>query len=177
MLSIHFTRAAVIASITTVSLLFNSAIQSAQASIDFSDPSGKMEMDAAWLDQPIQYDKKSGDVDMVVTLGQQTYPALRSFIEEYARDNGLKVSIEPGSCGVTAKKLRRKSADVGAYCCPPGKTDRLPGIVFHTIGIAPIALVTRPDNPVENLTLQDLSLIHISEPTRPELVSRMPSSA
>jgi len=39
-------------------------------------------MDATWLEQPIQYDKKSGDVDMVVTLGQQTYPALRTFIEE-----------------------------------------------------------------------------------------------
>jgi ABC-type phosphate transport system substrate-binding protein len=130
-------------------------IQSAQASIDFSDPSGNMEMDAAWLDQPIQYDKKSGDVDMVVTLGQQTSPALRTFIEEYALEKGLKVSIEPGSCGVSAKKLRRKSADIGAYCCPPGKTDRLPGILFHTIGIAPIALVTRPDNPVENLSLQD----------------------
>ena len=166
MITIYFTRAAVIVSITTLSLLFDSAFQPAGASVDFSDPSGRIEMDASWLEQPIQYDKKSGDVDMVVTLGQQTYPALRTFIEAYARDNDLKVSIEPGSCGVTAKKLRRKSADVGAYCCPPGKTDRLPGIVFHTIGVAPIALVTRPDNPVENLTLQDARDIFSGEKVR-----------
>ena len=153
--SIHFKQATAITAICSLSLLLNSTLLSASPSVDFSNPSASMEMDAAWLDQPVQYDKQSGDVDMVVTLGQQTYPALKAFIEEYAQHNNFKVAIEPGSCGVTAKKLRRKAADVGAYCCPPGKTDRLPGIVFHTIGVAPIALVTRPDNPVENLTLQD----------------------
>jgi ABC-type phosphate transport system substrate-binding protein len=35
------------------------------------------------------------------------------------------------------------------------KTDRLPGLKFHTIGIGPLALVTHPDNPVTNLTASE----------------------
>lgn len=135
-------------------------------SVDFGDPSVQVEMDEAWIKKQVTHDEKAGDVDLVVTLGQQTYPALKQFIADYADEHKLKITVEPGSCGVTAKKLRRKAADIGAYCCPPGKTDRLPGIEFHTIGVAPIALVTRPDNPVENLSLEQARDIFSGEIVR-----------
>jgi phosphate transport system substrate-binding protein len=156
----------VIAVATCLSLLCVQPVIAAASGIDFTDTGKQVEMGDRWVGQPVKHDEKSGQADMVVTLGQQTYPALKDFIARYASQHNISISIEPGSCGVTAKKLRRKAADIGAYCCPPGKTDRLPGIVFHTIGIAPIALVTRPDNPVENLTLQDARDIFSGKVTR-----------
>ena len=104
-----------------------------------------------WIDKAVVYDKKNKDADLVLSLGQQTYPALHKLVEEMAEKRGLKVKIEKGSCGKTAKKLKRKAVDVGAFCCPPMKGDRLPGLEFHTIGIAPIAFVTHPSNPVKNI--------------------------
>jgi phosphate transport system substrate-binding protein len=155
MVNCHFLRVIPMVLCTGISISYSGATMSTEASVDFGSSSKIIEMEQGWIDQPIKHDEKSGDVDLVVTLGQQTYPALKDFIADYASKHNLRISIEPGSCGVTAKKLRKKTADVGAYCCPPGNTDRLPGIVFHTIGVAPIALVTQPDNPVENLSLQE----------------------
>jgi ABC-type phosphate transport system substrate-binding protein len=144
------------------------------SSVDFGNPDDSMEMEDSWVNKPVAHEDKAGDADLVVTLGQQTYPALKDFIEDYARTHQLKIVTEPGSCGVTAKKLRRKMVDIGAYCCPPGKTDRLPGVVFHTIGVAPIALVTRPDNPVDNLSLEQAREIFAGKVIRWSEVSSGP---
>ncbi len=124
-------------------------------SIAFGDVAHRVNMDAEWQNRAVKHDAKLGEVDLVVSLGQITYPALHQFVADYAKQKGLKIVIQPGSCGVSAKKISRKTIDVGAYCCPPGKTDRLPGIEFHTIGISPIALITHPDNALSGLTLKD----------------------
>ena len=117
----------------------------------FSDPDYIKAMPEAWQQQQIEHPQHK-DADLVIALGQQTYPALHRFLEELAAKKGLKVVVQEGSCGVTARKLSGKTADIGAYCCPPGRTDRLPGLEFHTIGIASIALVTHPDNPLEDVS-------------------------
>ena len=118
----------------------------------FLDHNYTKSKDKAWIDKKITYDKKIKDADLVLSLGQQTYPALHKIVEEIAVKRGIKVAIQKGSCGKTAKKLKRKAIDVGAYCCPPMKGDRLPGLEFHTIGIAAIAFATHPSNPVDNIT-------------------------
>jgi ABC-type phosphate transport system substrate-binding protein len=121
----------------------------------FSDPNQVADVDSSFQARPIQYDKDVGKVDVVITLGQQTYPALHTIVENIAREQGISVNIQQGSCGATAKKLLKKSVDIGTYCCPPGKTDRLPGLVFHTIAIAPIALTTNSANPLNNVSLAE----------------------
>jgi phosphate transport system substrate-binding protein len=118
----------------------------------FGDPDYVVEMDAEWQNKPLSYDKSVGDADMVISLGQQTYPALHQMVEDFAANKNIKIVIQQGTCGVSAKKLSRKEIDMGAFCCPPGKTDRLPGIEFHTIGISPIALITNPANEISDLT-------------------------
>jgi len=121
----------------------------------FSDPDYVVKMDAEWIAQKVKYDKEVGDADLVISLGQQTYPALHEYVEQYAAEKGIKIVIQQGTCGVTAKRLSNKSINMGAHCCPPGQTDRLPGLKFHTIGIGPIALVTNTENPVTNLTTDE----------------------
>jgi phosphate transport system substrate-binding protein len=121
----------------------------------FGDTDYVVEMDAEWQNKPLSYDKSAGDADMVISLGQQTYPALHQMVEDFAAKRNVKIVIQQGTCGVSAKKLSRKEIDIGAFCCPPGKTDRLPGIEFHTIGISPIALITNPANEISDLTISE----------------------
>jgi phosphate transport system substrate-binding protein len=121
----------------------------------FGDPEYVVNMDDSWRYKTIAHDEKLGNVDLVISLGQQTYPALHQFVEDYAKRKGIKIVIQQGTCGVSSKKLALKAIDMGAYCCPPGKTDRLPGIEFHTIGIAPIALITNTDNEISDLSLAE----------------------
>ncbi|MDH5786392.1 MAG: hypothetical protein OEZ16_12405 [Chromatiales bacterium] len=106
-----------------------------------------------WKKQRIRYESKIEKPDLVISLGQQTHPALQDFVQEYAREKGLTIDIQQGTCGVTSRKLVNKSIDLGAFCCPPGESDRLPGLRFHTIGIAPIALVINTYNPIHSVSL------------------------
>ncbi|VAW52480.1 hypothetical protein MNBD_GAMMA05-1088 [hydrothermal vent metagenome] len=145
-------------------LSFSSVISSGSVfaesnSIAFGDVAYRVNMDAEWRNRAVKHDAKFGEVDLVVSLGQITYPALHQFVADYAKQKGLKIIVQPGSCGVSAKKISRKIIDIGAYCCPPGQTDRLPGIEFHTIGISPIALITHPDNQLSGITLKDAQKI------------------
>ncbi|MES0326874.1 MAG: substrate-binding domain-containing protein [Gammaproteobacteria bacterium] len=130
----------------------------------FSDPDYIASPKKGFLEQTIQYDKKvADDVDVVISLGQQTYPAIHTIVEDIAKENGFKVDIQQGTCGATAKKLLNKSVDIATYCCPPGKTDRLPGLKFHTVAIAPIALVTHVDNPINDVSTADAKKIFKGE--------------
>jgi ABC-type phosphate transport system substrate-binding protein len=129
----------------------------------FSDPGVTANVDDDFQARAIQYDKGVGDVDVVISLGQQTYPALHKVVENIAREQGIKVDIQQGSCGATAKKLLKKSADIGTYCCPPGKTDRLPGLQFHTVAITPLALTTNSENTITNVSVDDARKIFRGE--------------
>ena len=120
----------------------------------FSNPNLKIKVPAGWEQKPVEHEQRYRDADLVLALGQQTYPVLKQYIEEYSKKNGLKIVVQPGTCGISAGKMLRKSIDIAAFCCPPSRTDRLPTVEFHSLGIAPIALIAHPDNPIENISLQ-----------------------
>ena len=118
----------------------------------FSDPTVLTEVPAEWPEKPIQHLAKYQDTDLVVSLGQQSYPLFHDLILQYAEQNNLKIAVEQGTCGITSGRLLKKKVDVGAFCCPPGKDDRLPGLKFYSLGISPIALVVNPENPLQNVS-------------------------
>lgn len=130
-------------------------MSSGSASNAFGNPDGIVKMDEAWKARKISYDEKHVDADLVVSLGQHTYPAFKKFVDDFAARTGKKIIVQQGTCGVSAKKLSQKKVDIGAFCCPPGKTDRLPGMEFHTIGIAPLALITNTANEVSEISSSD----------------------
>ena len=70
-----------------------------------------------------------------------------------------------GPCGISRGLLFRKTVDIGGFCCPPGRTDRLPGLRFHTLAIAAIALFVHPDNTIEDLTLSQARDLYRGEIT------------
>ena len=59
-------------------------------------------------------------MDMVVSLDQQMYPAIKPIIDDYAKKNAIKILVKDGTCGISAGMLAKKSVDVGGFCCPPG---------------------------------------------------------
>ena len=120
----------------------------------FSDPAILASVPKDWESKPIEYGPHEKNADLVVALGQQSHPIFHKLIPEYAERHGLKIIIKQGTCGITAGRMLRKSVDIGAYCCPPGKSDRLPGLKFHSLGISAIALIVHPDNPLSNVSTQ-----------------------
>lgn len=136
----------------------------------FSNPDIGQEMDDAWKSKAVE----RGDADLVINLNQQ-FMQFAPIIEEYAATNNLKIVIGKGTCGISAGAINKKTADIVGFCCPPGKIDRLPGIRFHTIGIHPLSILTHVDNPVTDLTIDQVrdifqgNIIRWSEVGGPDL--------
>ncbi len=127
----------------------------------FSPPDMHVDMPTGWESLPIDRDTWADNADLAVTLDQHLYPALLPLINEYAALHGLDIAVQEGTCGISSKKLSDRQADIGGYCCPAGKADRLPGLRFHTLGIAALAIIVHPDNPLDGLsTDQARALFH-----------------
>lgn len=122
----------------------------------FSDPAAGQEMDKGWKETAVSPSSNHAGADIVVNLNQQFYEFMVGYIEDYGRETGLNIKVLRGTCGTTAGMLEKKETHVGAYCCPPGKTDRLPGLQFHTVGVHPISILVHPDNPVDDLSLEEV---------------------
>ncbi len=125
----------------------------------FTDPTSQVKMPQKWIAQPIQYKKWAKNAALAVTLDQQLYPALLPAIQQYARQNKLDIAVQEGTCGISAHALKKKIVDITGFCCPPGKNDRLPGVKFHTLGIAAIALLVHPTNPIHNVSFEQTQQI------------------
>jgi hypothetical protein len=116
-----------------------------------------------WKQKPVKYNSSITDADVVVTLDGQMYHAWEPIIQKYAKKHDLKIVINYGTCGLSARKLLQKSDDIGAFCCPPCLPDRLPGLQFHTAGIAAIALFVHPENPIDSITIEQARKIFSGE--------------
>jgi phosphate transport system substrate-binding protein len=123
----------------------------------FSDPGKKTEIsDSNWLKQKVQHPPGFKNPDILASLDQHLYNAIAPMIKTYANEHGLHIALQEGTCGITSGMLTAKQADVGGYCCTPATSDRLPGLTFHTIGLASIAIIVHPDNPVNNVTMAEV---------------------
>ncbi len=129
----------------------------------FSDPTAVLDMPESWKNQPIQYDPSIGKADIVIHFNRQVYQALRPLVERFGKENDLKIAITRGTCGITSGVLKNKRVDIGMFCCPPGKTDRFPGLSFHTVGIMPMALLVHPENSVDDITFEQARQIFQGE--------------
>ncbi len=160
----YFVLTSLITEIEAADELFSPA-----AGPSFSDFSTVIDMPAEWEKQPIKYHSSSSDADLVVTLDQHLYPALLPLINKYSKEHSMKVVVHDGTCGISAGMLSNKTADIGGFCCPPGFTDRLPGLRYHTIGISSLALLVHKDNITDNITFKQArgvfsgSIYHWSE--------------
>ncbi|MEO5377933.1 MAG: substrate-binding domain-containing protein [Magnetococcus sp. DMHC-6] len=126
----------------------------------FSNPQDVVSKPQPWVEQPIAYDTWAKNTDVALILDQHLYPALQPLIETYAKQNQLNVAIREGTCGIASGMINRKQVDVGGFCCPPSAQDRLPGLSYHTLGIAALAIYVHPENPIDNLSLKQVRDIY-----------------
>ncbi|GAB0057636.1 hypothetical protein SIID45300_01968 [Candidatus Magnetaquicoccaceae bacterium FCR-1] len=113
----------------------------------------------SWVAQPIRPDRWGQGGDLVIMLDQQIHQLLLPTITRYAHANQLDIRVREGTCGTSAGLISRKAVDIAGFCCPPGKSDRLPGLTFHTLGVASIAILLHPDNPIGDLTIPQVKEI------------------
>ena len=125
----------------------------------FSDPTYRVSMPEEWQQRPIVYDRWANGADLALTLDKQIYYALLPLIEQFSKEKGVKIATQEGTCGVSAANIIDKQIDIGGFCCPAGNGDRLPGLQFHTLAIAPLAIMVHPENPINNLSLNELQAI------------------
>ena len=121
----------------------------------FDNRDKPVSMPPEWVALPVTYEEALKTADLVVALNQDTYPALHAEIARYASKNDLKIAMQSGTCGTSAGKLMRKHIDSGAFCCPPGDTDRLPGLEYHTLAITAVAVIVNGANPQGNISLDE----------------------
>lgn len=129
----------------------------------FSDPDHITETPDGWAEKPLKFSQDESRYDLVITLDQHLYGALLPLIQAYAREHNLNVSVSDGTCGISYGKLEKKAVDISGFCCPPGPTDRLPGVEYHTLGIAALAILINPDNRLSNLSLDQARRIFMGE--------------
>ena len=127
--------------------------------LKFSDPRVVQELPKSWHKKGIIYDKWVDKSDVAITLDQHLYPALMPFIKQYEKENGVKIAVKEGACGISGGMLFRKQVDIAGFCCPLGKMDRLPGATFHTLGIAALSILVHSKNPVDNLGVDEIKKI------------------
>lgn len=122
----------------------------------FSDPTKEIEMTEEWKKQPVTYDPWAKDAQVAVALDQQIYHTLKGDIDRFMQETGVKVAVREGTCGISSGMMIRKQVDSAGLCCPAGETDRLPGLKFHTLGIAAEVFMVHPSNPLDTISLADL---------------------
>lgn len=135
-------------------------LQAGQRGQAFSDPRETFPMQEEWLRRPVSYERGLQDADIVISLEQDVHQTILPLIEAYAKKTGLRVVTQEGTCGIAAGALARKSVDMGGFCCPPSREDRLPGLRFHTLGVAGLAFFVHPDNPVGEISSEDLRSLY-----------------
>jgi ABC-type phosphate transport system substrate-binding protein len=119
----------------------------------FTDQSSTVYVEQGWETRGLAYEPWAQGADLAVTLDQHLYPALMPLIQGFAQARGLNIPVQEGTCGISAGKLQDRSVDIAGFCCPPGLTDRLPGLRFHTLAIGALALLVHRDNPVADIDL------------------------
>lgn len=144
----------------------------------FSNPDQIAQKPEAWHQQSIRYREKDVGADVVLLLDQNIYPGLLPLVQEYARAHQLNVVVHEGTCGPAAEGINRKEVDVGGSCCPANQGDRLPGLRWHTVGISPMAILAHADDPIEDLTSEQVRDVFQGKLTRwsqlPEIGEKFP---
>lgn len=122
----------------------------------FGNPAAVFPMPADWAGKPVRHESWSEKAEIAITLEQDVYQLFLPFIRRYEKERGLRIAVQEGTCGISAGALARKAVEIGGFCCPPGREDRLPGLRFHTLGIVAKAIIVNPANALDGLSLQQV---------------------
>jgi len=121
----------------------------------FSDPDQAVVKPDDWIARPLRYTEWAEHADVAIMIAQ-SFRFLIDTVKEYAQANGIDVAIREGRCGNSKRMLEEKAIDIGGWCCPPAVSDRLPGLRFHTLAIDALGIIVHKDNPVDDLSVDQV---------------------
>lgn len=90
-----------------------------------------------------------------------THGALEDLARAFEKKYGVKVFVEGGGCADGIAVVVKGEHEMGGLCCPlpPEKAKRL-HLVQHKVAADIKAVMVHPSNPLNNLTLKQVSDIH-----------------
>jgi len=121
----------------------------------FSDPDQAVVKPDDWIAQPVRYTEWAEHADVAIMI-EQSFRFLVDSVQEYARANEIDVALREGRCGNSKQMVEEKTIDIGGWCCPPAVSDRLPGLRFHTLAIDALAIIVHEDNPLDELSIDQV---------------------
>lgn len=90
-----------------------------------------------------------------------THGALEDLAKAFEKKHGLKVFVKGGGCADGIAVVVKGEHEMGGLCCPlpPEKAKKL-NLVQHRVAVDIKAVMVHPRNPLNNLTLKQVSDIH-----------------
>ncbi|MDH3998807.1 MAG: substrate-binding domain-containing protein, partial [Desulfuromonadales bacterium] len=129
----------------------------------FGDSTYIKAMPEPWLAQEVTPPAHVGTADVFMTIPYHLYDLLAPKVETFAQQQNLVVKTKRVSCSTSSLMLLRKEVDIAGFCCTPSDNDRLPGVKFHTVAIAPVAILLNEQNSVNNLSPDQIERVFRGE--------------
>ncbi|MBI5204077.1 MAG: substrate-binding domain-containing protein [Nitrospirae bacterium] len=108
----------------------------------------------------------SVDLSYAADIGYQgthilTHGALESLAKAFEKKYGIKVFVKGGGCADGIAVVVKGEREMGGLCCPlpPEKAKKL-NLIQHKVAVDIKAVMLHPKNPLNNLTLKQVSDIH-----------------
>jgi phosphate transport system substrate-binding protein len=90
-----------------------------------------------------------------------THGALEDISKAFEKKYGKMVIIKGGGCTDGIAAVTKKGFDMGGTCCPISQNlQRQQGLVPHRVAVDIKAVIVNPSNPINNISLKELSDIH-----------------
>ncbi|GAB4410172.1 MAG: phosphate ABC transporter substrate-binding protein [Thermodesulfovibrionales bacterium] len=90
-----------------------------------------------------------------------THGVLEDLSKAFEKRYGKRVFIKGGGCTDGIVAVTKKGFDMGGTCCPINQNlRRQENLIPHRVAVDIKAVIVNPSNPIDNITLKDLSDIH-----------------
>jgi phosphate transport system substrate-binding protein len=90
-----------------------------------------------------------------------THGALGDLAKAFEKEYGVAVFVKGGGCADGISVVAKGQSEMGGLCCPlsPGKAEKH-GLVLHKVAVDIKAVMLHPNNPLNSLSLKQVSDIH-----------------
>lgn len=94
-----------------------------------------------------------------------TYSAMNKLSKAFEKKTGLRVMVRGGGCSDGIATVRNGRAEMGGLCCPLPQRLKDKGIVAHPVAMDIKVVVVNRENPLKNISLEQLRDIHTGKIT------------
>ena len=120
---------------------------------------------SGWIQRPIVPEAESQHADLVISLDQQLYRYLLPLIDDYAQEHGLTIAVKKVLAEFPQVSCSASLSTSGAFVARLQTRTAYRACASAPLPSRPSALLVRPDNPAENITLSQAQSLFRGELT------------